>query len=136
MRADGRPHVTPVVAVWVDAALYFATGNEEQKRANLGANPRVAVTTGQNGWSEGLDVVIEGDAVLVTDQAVLQQVVEAWWPKWDGRWQYQVRDGRVYHPGGFEVLTYVVAPKKVLAFAKGMFGQTVHRFSTSPSNER
>ncbi|HEY8115495.1 MAG TPA: pyridoxamine 5'-phosphate oxidase family protein, partial [Actinomycetota bacterium] len=26
VRADGRPHVTPLVAVWLDGALYFCTG--------------------------------------------------------------------------------------------------------------
>jgi len=31
VRADGRPHVTPLVAVWLDDAIYFATGSAEQK---------------------------------------------------------------------------------------------------------
>jgi len=31
VRASGRPHVTPLVAVWLDAAIYFATGADEQK---------------------------------------------------------------------------------------------------------
>ena len=26
VRADGRPHVTPLIAVWQDQALYFCTG--------------------------------------------------------------------------------------------------------------
>ena len=26
VRADGRPHVTPLVAVWLDDAIHFATG--------------------------------------------------------------------------------------------------------------
>ncbi|MGH3173765.1 MAG: pyridoxamine 5'-phosphate oxidase family protein, partial [Streptosporangiaceae bacterium] len=26
VRADGRPHLTPLVAVWLDGALYFTTG--------------------------------------------------------------------------------------------------------------
>ena len=36
VRRDGRPHVTPVVAVWADGAVWFATGAGEQKFANLG----------------------------------------------------------------------------------------------------
>src|ERR1035438_6167380 len=28
VRADGRPHVTPLVAVWADGALHFSTGAE------------------------------------------------------------------------------------------------------------
>jgi nitroimidazol reductase NimA-like FMN-containing flavoprotein (pyridoxamine 5'-phosphate oxidase superfamily) len=35
VRADGRPHVTPLVAVWLDGALHFSTGDEEQKSLNL-----------------------------------------------------------------------------------------------------
>ena len=26
VRADGRPHVTPLVAVWLDDAIHFTTG--------------------------------------------------------------------------------------------------------------
>src|SRR5438094_7977674 len=35
VRADGRPHVTPLPAVWVDGSLYFCTGPEEQTCVNL-----------------------------------------------------------------------------------------------------
>ena len=59
VRVDGRPHVTPLVAVWLDDALHFSTGPDEQKARNLAANPNVALTTGANGWQGGLDVVIE-----------------------------------------------------------------------------
>ena len=38
VRADGRPHVTPLVAVWLDDAVHFATGPGEQKAVNLRTN--------------------------------------------------------------------------------------------------
>jgi len=57
VRADGRPHVTPLVAVWLDDSLHFCTGADEQKAVNLETNPEVVLTTGCNGWQEGLDVV-------------------------------------------------------------------------------
>jgi len=69
VRADGRPHVTPLVAVWLDDAIHFATGPGEQKAVNLRANRHVILTTGCNGWERGLDVVVEGEAVQVTDEA-------------------------------------------------------------------
>ena len=72
VRADGRPHVTPLVAVWADGVLYFCTGDAEQKAINLGANPHVVLTTGCNGWEAGLDVMVEGDAVRVTDEDTLE----------------------------------------------------------------
>ena len=129
VRADGRPHVTPLVAVWADGALYFCTGGAEQKALNLRANPHVVLTSGGNGWDEGLDVMVEGDAVLVTDSGTLSRLARAWAAKWDGRWHFQVRDGSFHHEGGGEpVLVFGVAPAKVLAFTKGTFSHTRHRF--------
>ena len=69
VRADGRPHVTPLVAVWLDGALHFTTGATEQKALNLQHDPHVILTTGCNTWDQGLDVVVEGDALEVTDNA-------------------------------------------------------------------
>ena len=44
VRADGRPHVTPLVAVWLDGAIHFCTGDTEQKALNLRTNPHVLLT--------------------------------------------------------------------------------------------
>lgn len=129
VRADGRPHATPLVAVWLDDAIYFATGFGEQKAVNLGTNQNVILMTGCNEWKRGLDVVVEGEAVQVIDEGVLKRLTEAWGTKWDGRWHYEV------HEGGFQreasadaILVFSVKPTKVLAFAKGTFGQTRHLF--------
>jgi Pyridoxamine 5'-phosphate oxidase len=129
VRPDGRPHTTPVVAVWVNDGLHFTTGAEEQKGKNLGTSPHVVATTGCNGWDSGLDVVVEGDAHPCTDPAVLTQIALAFQKKWDGRWKFEARGGRFVHPEGFEVQLFTVAPTKVLAFAKGRFAHTRHRFS-------
>src|SRR6202012_717755 len=67
VRTDGRPHVTPLVAVWLDDALHFSTGAAEQKALTLANNPSVALITGANDWQSGLDVVVEGEGVRVTD---------------------------------------------------------------------
>lgn len=128
VRADGRPHVTPLVAVWLDGALHFCTGDEEQKAVNLRTNPHVALTTGRNDWDRGLDVVVEGDAVQVTDEATLKRLADAWRTKWDGRWQFEARDGAFHHEDGGAALVYAVAPTKVLAFGKGPYSHTRHRF--------
>jgi general stress protein 26 len=128
VRADGRPHLTPLVAVWFGEALYFTTGATEQKAVNLRANPHVILMTGRSDWDAGLDVVVEGDAVPVTDEVVLESLAVAWTAKWDGRWQFQVRDG-AFHQDGGAALVFAVKPGKVLAFAKGSFGQTRHTFA-------
>ncbi|XRQ13317.1 pyridoxamine 5'-phosphate oxidase family protein [Actinomadura welshii] len=125
VRADGRPHVTPLVGVWLDEVLHFTTGGEEQKALNLDGNPRVALTTGCNRWDEGLDVVVEGTAERVTSRARLDRLAIAWAAKWDGQWRFQVTDGGTFtHAEGGEALVYAVRPSKVLAFSKGTFGQT------------
>ena len=69
VRADGRPHVTPLIGVWHDDALHFTTGDEEQKYRNLEHSPKVALTTGNNTWQQGLDVVVEGEAEPVRETA-------------------------------------------------------------------
>jgi nitroimidazol reductase NimA-like FMN-containing flavoprotein (pyridoxamine 5'-phosphate oxidase superfamily) len=130
VRIDGRPHVTPLVGVWREDAIYFATGADEQKAVNLRSNRHVVLTTGCNEWERGLDVVVEGEAVGVNDESVLQQLAKAWAQKWDGRWHYEVRDGGFRHEGASgAVLVFAVKPAKVFAFARGRFGQTRHRFS-------
>ena len=77
VRVDGRPHVTPLVAVWLDDAIHFATGAGEQKAVNLRTNQNVILATGCNEWEQGLDVVVEGEAVQVIDESVLEQLAEA-----------------------------------------------------------
>jgi PPOX class probable F420-dependent enzyme len=130
VRADGRPHVTPVVAVWADGAVCFSTGAGEQKFANLRANPHVVLTTGCNSWDRGLDVVVEGDAVVVTDDDTLERIAAKFTTKWEGRWQFEVRDGCFRHPGGDGLATvFSVTPARVFAHAKGdPFGATRHKF--------
>jgi general stress protein 26 len=130
VRTDGRPHVTPVVAAWAEGAIWFCTGPGEQKFANLQANPHVVITTGCNRWDGGMDVVVEGDAVQISDDAVLGRIAEAFTAKWDGRWRYTARDGAFHDPDiGGTAMVFSVTPVKVFAHAKGdPFGETRHRF--------
>ena len=130
VRADGRPHVTPVVAAWAEGAVWFTTGREEQKYHNMGVHPYVVLTTGCNRWDGGLDVVVEGEAVPVTDDDVLSRVTGAFATKWDGRWQFTARGGAFRgSDGSGEALVFSVKPTKVFAHAKGdPFGATRHRF--------
>jgi general stress protein 26 len=127
VRADGRPHVSPLVAVWLDDALHFSTGVGEQKAVNLRTNSHVILTTGCNHWDHGLDIVVEGDAVQVTDDETLGRLADAWRSKWDGRWHFVARDGLLHHGAG-QALVFAVGPEKVLAFGKGTFTHTRHRF--------
>jgi general stress protein 26 len=127
VRSDGRPHVTPLPAVWHDGVLHFCTGAAEQKGVNLTKNAQCALTTGNNRWKTGLDVVIEGTAERVTDEARLQRLANAWESKYHGDWHFDVANGAFQGEGG-EALVFKVVPTKVLAFAKGDFAQTRYRF--------
>lgn len=131
VRADGRPHVTPLVAVWADEAIHFHTSPGEQKEVNLRTNPHVVLTTGCNGWDGGLDVMVEGVALRVTDDAVLERLASVWATKWDGRWQLTAHDGCLHNVNAHDWLShaYSVTPAKVFAHAKGdPFAATTHKF--------
>ena len=128
VRADGRPHVTPLIGVAADDAVYFCTGLDEQKGRNLAHNDRVAITTGNNTWARGLDVVVEGKAVRIDDDEELRPLAEAWVEKYGDEWHFDVHDGMFRHSDGGGAAVFRVEPTKVLAFAKDPHGQTTYRF--------
>lgn len=128
VRPDGRPHVTPLIGVADDGTPYFCTGLDEQKGRNLEHNDRVALTTGNNSWASGLDVVVEGKAVRVTDEADLRRLAEAWEKKYGSEWHWEVGDGMFRHADGGGAAVFRLEPAKVLAFAKDPHGQTTFRF--------
>lgn len=131
VRPDGRPHVTPLMAVWADGALHFATGEQERKALNLVANPHVVLTTGNNAYSEGRDLVIEGEAVRVTDERRLTELAAAWEAKYGPDWHFEVRDqGFFALQHGGRALVFEVAPRTAFGFGRGdLFSQTRWRFT-------
>lgn len=137
VQADGSPHVTPLISVWLDGALFFSTGPEERKAKNIARNPRCALTTGGNALGRGLDVVVEGEAVRVTDDGRFRRVAGAYLSKYGEDWRFGVRDGAFYHGSGSlreadytgEAWVFEVAPEKVFGFGRGEpFSQTRWRF--------
>ena len=136
VRPDGRPHVTSLLAIWLDGALYFSTGPTERKTKNIAQNAHCILTTGCNALNEGFDLVVEGKAVRVTDEAKLQRVADLYVSKYGSDWRYTVRDEALYHaPEGSEgaddspAFVYEVAPTTAFGFGKGEpFSQTRWRF--------
>lgn len=128
VRADGRPHVTPLIGVFHDERFHFCTGLDEQKGRNLEHNERVAVTTGNNSWAKGLDVVVDGTAVRISDDEALRPLAEALEAKYGEVWHFHVADGMFRHSDGGGAAVFRVEPSKVLAFAKDPHGQTTFRF--------
>ena len=127
VRGDGRPHVTPLPAIWLDGTLYFCTGDAEQKSKNLESEPRCVVTTGTNQLRSGLDVVVEGTAVRMTDEVQLHTLAALWKSKLD--WDFTVEDGAFGDADGRRGLVFGVTPAKVLSFGKAPYAQTRYRFS-------
>lgn len=135
VRPDGRPHVTPLLAVWMDDALYFCTSRPERKTKNLELNPHCILTTGRNSL-DGLDIVVEGKAREVGDELELGRVADAYVAKYpsdftepDGTWfglDDAIRSGNS--------LVYRVAPVTAFGFGKGAsFSQTRYRFPSASS---
>jgi len=131
VRPDGRPHVTPLLGIWLDGALYFCTGSDERKAKNLEQNQRCILTTGSNKLN-GLDLVVEGEAATVSDEPGLRAVAETYESKYSAR--LTARDGTWFGLGDAirngDVLVYRVAPSTAWGFAKGkVFSQTRWPFS-------
>jgi pyridoxine/pyridoxamine 5'-phosphate oxidase len=80
VRPDGRPHTAAVGALWVDGKLYFTSGPQTRKSRNLALNPACVFSV----TLPDLDLVIEGTAARVTDEAALQHLAERYaaqgWP--------------------------------------------------------
>jgi hypothetical protein len=127
VRADGRPHVTPLVGVWHDGAFAFCTGEGEQKHVNLQTHSQVAVTTGTNGWKSGTDVVVEGSAERVTGRGRLAPLAAAWVVKYGEDWDWDSNDEGFTSGDGTNPWVYVVPPAKVIAFGKDPHSQTTYR---------
>ena len=122
VRADGRPHVTPLPTVWHEGTVWFCTGEAEQKARNP--------ATGSNRMNEGVDVVVEGTAERVADESVLAAVAAAYFDKYGEQWHDEVVDGAFFHTGG-RALVFRMRPAKIFAFGKAPFSQTRWRFPSA-----
>jgi general stress protein 26 len=127
VRADGRPHVTPIPAVWHDGALHICTGEQEQKARNLDREPHCVLTTGSPSIDTGLDVIVEGTAERVTDRERLTTLAALWKERLN--WDFEVGEDSFSDGGDRKGLVFAVTPAKILAFGKGEpYSQTRFRF--------
>src|SRR3954470_3700676 len=70
VRPDGRPHVMPVGMAYDDGAFYFTSGAGTQKSQNVAHNPHCVLSLA----TPGMDIVVEGEAAKVTDEAKLRRM--------------------------------------------------------------
>jgi general stress protein 26 len=110
---EGRPHLMPVWAVWLEGRLFFSTAKTSRKARNLYANPNISVSTEHGDEA----VIVEGVAKVEEDHGVLQPVWEAYKAKYD--W------GLAGEP------MLVVRPRQVFAFI-----EHAEKFSTAATRWR
>jgi len=127
-RPDGRPHVAGVGALWFDGRFYFTSGAGTRKSRNLAENPNCAVSVGL----PSIDVVVEGQATRVTDDATLHRLAERFKA---GGWEPTVKDGAFTAeysapsagPPPWDL--FEVTPRKVMGVATAEpYGATRWRF--------
>ena len=75
---DGRPHVTGIGAIWHDGAFWFETGQRTRKGGNLARDPRCTLTLALREF----DLVVDGEAHLVTDPATVAELARLWAEDW------------------------------------------------------
>ena len=119
---------SPLIAVARDGAMHFCTGLREQKARNLEHRRQVALTTGNNTWARGLDVVVEGTAIRVVDGDILQRLADVYEAKYGSAWHFEVGDG-MFATSQDPAAVFRIEPAKVLAFAKQPHAQTTFRFT-------
>jgi nitroimidazol reductase NimA-like FMN-containing flavoprotein (pyridoxamine 5'-phosphate oxidase superfamily) len=112
-RPDGRPHLMPVWAVWIDDALYFSTARTSTKARNLFANPNCAISTEHGNEA----VILEGTVEHEENHDTLRPVWDAYKAKYD--WGMEGES------------MFVLRPKVVFAFI-----ETAEQFSTAATRWR
>jgi len=110
---DGRPHLMPVWAVWLDDALYFSTARTSRKARNLFANPNCSVSTEHGNEA----VILEGAVAHEENHAALRPAWAAYKAKYD--WSLEGES------------MFVLRPKAAFAFI-----ETADQFSTAATRWR
>jgi hypothetical protein len=124
VRPDGRPHVVPVGALWIDGAYIVTTGQGTVKGNNLDHDPHCVISLSVPGF----DVGVEGEAAKVSDVGKLERIARVYA---DQGWPAYVHDGVLDAPfsaattGPAPYDVYEIAPS--VAFAFGTGEETVSR---------
>ena len=96
VRPDGSPHLMPIIAFWIDGAFHFLAGPTTRKGRNLAADERCVIGTG-NLTMPSMDLIVEGRARQVTDEATVRRLAEEFG---GAGWPLEARGSDVYGPHG------------------------------------
>lgn len=123
LQPEGRPHVAAVWCVWMDSALFFGTAGDSRKARNLQATPACAVSLEFG----NLHIVVEGEAVQVTQPETLRRMAATYQAKYD--WPLHVVGQGVYDDEGNGGPVFSVAATKIIGIAnEAMESATRWRF--------
>ena len=93
VRVDGRPHVTPLIAVLVDDTMHFCTGVTEQKAKNLEHDRTMHDDDRYQHLGTGTRHRARREVVRITDEVRLQQIADMYETKYGSDWHFEVKDG-------------------------------------------
>ena len=118
---DGRPHVSPVWAVWHEGALWFSCGPRSRKARNLDHDPRCTVTTGD----PAEPVIVEGAAERLTQRHHAETYAALATAKYDAE-----QDADFYAANAL----FRVTPRTVIGMAEEAFTTSPTRWVPGPAD--
>jgi Pyridoxamine 5'-phosphate oxidase len=129
---NGRPHVRPVLAVWVDERICSTTSPAARKGRNLTSRPSAALTA----RAPTMDIVIEGPIAWIDDPQRLRLIGAAYQDKY--AWPVTVVGNAFHAPYGAPTAghppyrVYELIPTVAYAFGTGNdLGERSTRFRFS-----
>jgi hypothetical protein len=94
VRTDGRPHLVPVIAFWIQGGLHFVAGEDTQKGRNLAHDGHCVIGIGST-TLPSLDLVVEGLAEPIADEEAVRRATEE---LGSNNWPLEVRGAEVFGP--------------------------------------
>jgi hypothetical protein len=94
VQRDGRPHLMPIIAFWIDDAFHFVAGEGTRKAMNVAADRRCAIATGSTKLPS-IDIVAEGRAEALDDEEAVRRIAEV---LNSNNWPLEARGVEVYGP--------------------------------------
>jgi Pyridoxamine 5'-phosphate oxidase len=117
---DGRPHLRPMLAVWVDERIYSTTNPAARKGRDLASRPSAALAA----RAPAMDIVIEGPIAWIQDRQQLRRIGQAYQDKYE--WPVTVTDDNAFTApygaptaGGPPYRVYELTPAVAYAFGTG-----------------
>src|SRR4051794_11460406 len=92
VRTNGRPHAVRVGALWMDGDLYFTSSPESRKAKNLSSNPNCTIAVAL----DGIDVSMEGTAIVVEDPQIAQRVATIY--REENKWPAEAEGAQITAP--------------------------------------